>query len=134
MNREELVKEFHNAMKLQSDIEMSSQALRFRLDLIIEEYNEFVAEVTKANRDIQTQGSVSHDTKVALAKELADLQYVISGFAVTFGLPLEAVLDRVHASNMTKVDPETGHVFVRADGKILKGPNYKPAELEDLIV
>ena len=33
---------------------------------------------------------------------LADLAYVVAGTAATFGLPLDALCDEVHASNMSK--------------------------------
>ena len=40
---------------------------------------------------------------------------------------------RVHASNMSKLDDE-GKPIKREDGKVMKGPNYKPPVLDDLIV
>lgn len=39
---------------------------------------------------------------------------------------------RVHASNMSKVG-EDGKPILREDGKIMKGPNYKPPVLDDLV-
>ena len=39
---------------------------------------------------------------------------------------------RVHASNMSKLGPD-GKPVLREDGKRLKGPNYKPADLSDLV-
>ena len=70
--------------------------------------------------------------KAALLKELCDLQYVLSGFAVTFGLPLDEAFKRVHESNMSKLGPD-GKPFYREDGKVLKGPNYKKPDLSDLV-
>lgn len=69
--------------------------------------------------------------KVALTKELADLLYVTIGFAVTFGLPLCEVFERVHQSNMSKLG-EDGKPIYREDGKVMKGPNYQPPKLDDL--
>ena len=69
--------------------------------------------------------------KAALTKELADLIYVTIGFAVTFGLPLCEVFERVHQSNMSKLG-EDGKPIYREDGKVMKGPNYQPPELGDL--
>ena len=68
----------------------------------------------------------------ALLKELADLQYVVTGYAVTFGLPLEEAFLRVHESNLTKRDPQ-GRPTVREDGKVLKGSHYRPPHLDDLM-
>lgn len=39
---------------------------------------------------------------------------------------------RVHNSNMSKLGDD-GKPVRREDGKILKGPNYKPADLSDLV-
>lgn len=39
---------------------------------------------------------------------------------------------RIHLSNMSKLD-DSGKPIKREDGKILKGPNYKEPNLEDLI-
>lgn len=58
-----------------------------------------------------------------LAKELADVQYVLEGTAQRPRINLATAFQLVHASNMSKIAPD-GSYEVRADGKILKGPNY----------
>lgn len=70
--------------------------------------------------------------KAALLKELCDLQYVLSGFVVTFCLPFDEAFKRVHESNMSKLGPDGKPVY-REDGKVLKGPNYKKPDLSDLV-
>ena len=70
--------------------------------------------------------------KAALLKELCDLQYVLSGFAVTFGLPFDEAFKRVHESNMSKLGPD-GKPIYREDGTVLKGPNYKKPDASDLV-
>ena len=65
-------------------------------------------------------------------KELADLVYVCYQYAANMGWDLDGAMDRVHKSNMSKLD-ENGIPILREDGKVLKGPNYKPPNLEDLI-
>ena len=52
--------------------------------------------------------------------------------AVALGLPVQEAFNRVHASNMSKLD-EDGNPIYREDGKVMKGPNYKPPYLEDLV-
>ena len=64
-------------------------------------------------------------------KELADLVYVCYQYAENMGWSLDEALDRVHKSNMSKLD-EDGKPIYREDGKVLKGPNYKPPDLSDL--
>jgi predicted HAD superfamily Cof-like phosphohydrolase len=44
---------------------------------------------------------------------------------------LDEALDRVHKSNMSKL--VDGKPLKRDDGKVLKGPNYKPPYLADLV-
>ena len=65
-------------------------------------------------------------------KELADLIYVCYQYAENMGWLLDEALDRVHLSNMSKLDEEGKPVY-REDGKVLKGPNYKPPTLTDLV-
>ena len=65
-------------------------------------------------------------------KELADLVYVCYQYAVNMQWDLDEALFRVHQSNMSKLD-EYGKPIYREDGKVLKGPNYKPPNLEDLV-
>jgi len=64
-------------------------------------------------------------------KELADLVYVAFQFAAAAGWELDEALDRVHQSNMSKL--VDGKPLKRADGKVLKGPNYEPPYLTDLV-
>lgn len=61
----------------------------YRVHLMVEELAEVIQEL--ANRD-----------PVALTKELADLEYVVKGTAVTYGVPLRAAYIEVHRSNMSK--------------------------------
>ena len=65
-------------------------------------------------------------------KELADLVYVCFQYAENMEWDLEEALDRVHKSNMSKLGLD-GKPIRRADGKVLKGPNYQPPTLTDLI-
>jgi predicted HAD superfamily Cof-like phosphohydrolase len=87
-----------------------------RLVLVKEEYGE-VLSATEADD---------------LLKELADLVYVTYGYAATFGWDLDEAVRRVHASNMSKLGPD-GKPIYRDDGKVLKGPNYEPPYLKDLV-
>jgi len=71
------------------------------------------------------------ELKAHLLKELADVQYTLSGFAATFGLNLSKAYERVHASNMTKFSDD-GAVY-SANGKVLKPTTYRPPYLEDIL-
>jgi predicted HAD superfamily Cof-like phosphohydrolase len=65
-------------------------------------------------------------------KELCDLVYVCYQFAANKDWDLDEAMDRVHKSNMSKLD-DKGQPIYRQDGKVLKGPNYKPPNLTDLL-
>ena len=90
-----------------------------QLDLIREEFQEFSSAV--ANEPYENE-----------LKELADLVYVCFQYSVNMGWDLEETLDRVHKSNMSKLGLD-GKPIRRSDGKVLKGPEYKPPYLDDLI-
>ena len=66
-------------------------------------------------------------------KELADLVYVCYQFAASQEWDLDEAMHRVHKSNMSKLG-EDGKPIYRVDGKVMKGPNYQPPILKDLII
>lgn len=70
--------------------------------------------------------------KTGLLKEMADLVYVVYGLANELGWDLDEAIRRVHKSNMSKLD-DNGQPIYREDGKRIKGPNYQPPNLEDLV-
>ena len=90
-----------------------------QLDLISEEYQELREAIT----------SESYEEEL---KELADLVYVCFQYAENMEWDLEEAMNRVHKSNMSKLGID-GRPIRRADGKVLKGPNYKPPTLDDLV-
>ena len=100
--------------------------IKLRASLIKEEAKEFVDELW----DNSVEGKISAN----LLKEAADVLYVLYGVLVSLGIDdkLEEAFNRVHASNMSKLG-DNGKPIYREDGKVLKGPNYKPPNLEDLL-
>ena len=53
-------------------------------------------------------------------------------FAASQEWDLDEAMHRIHESNMSKLGDD-GKPIYREDGKVLKGPNYKPPILNDLI-
>ena len=94
-------------------------------DLIIEEFKEFL----EADGMLFRHG---RNVQVECLKELADLVYVCYQYAENMDWFLDEALNRVHISNLSKLG-EDNKPIRREDGKILKGPNYKPPDLSDLI-
>lgn len=122
------VREFHKAfMPGHLDQDFFGGLVDLRMSLISEEVHEVQHELfdplTYVARDIE------EIDKAKLAKELADLLYVVYGTAATFGIDIDRVFDEVHKSNMSKLG-EDGKPVYREDGKVLKGPNYQPPKLD----
>jgi NTP pyrophosphatase (non-canonical NTP hydrolase) len=87
--------------------------------LIAEEFYEFIFSVDNQGYEEEL-------------KELADLVYVCFQYAENMEWDLEEALSRVHKSNMSKLGLD-GKPIRRKDGKVLKGPNYAPPNLSDLV-
>ena len=115
---QEMVTQFvdHMGQPMDKEYKLGSDLEDFRFALIREEFYEATDE-TQAH---------------ARLKELADLVYVIYGYAVTFGWDLDEAFKRVHESNMSKLG-EDGKPIKDKHGKVMKGPYYKPPNLKDLV-
>ena len=92
-------------------------------DLIEEEAAEFLEAADECFADPENV-----DRRTDLIKELSDLVFVCYQFAAAFNLDLDKAMTLVFESNMSKLD-EQGKPIFRADGKVLKGPNYAPPHL-----
>ena len=118
----EMVRQFSIAMNQPLDkkwlFNRDLEDLRYRL--IAEEFGELSDEREAGNRP------------AAMLSELADLVYTEYLYAASFGWDLDEAVRRIHAANMSKLGPD-GKPLLRPDGKVLKGPNYKKADLSDLV-
>ena len=88
--------------------------------LIMEEFNEWKSEYFVVTTESEL-------------KELADLVYVIYGYANAMGWDLEEALQRVHDNNVGRCVQPDGTVKRREDGKILKNKDYPKVDLGDLV-
>lgn len=70
---------------------------------------------------------------VEVADAITDIDYINTGSAVAFDVPLEECFTAVHDNNMTKVDPVTGKCLKNSQGKIIKPDNFVPVNLEQLL-
>jgi len=116
-------KEFRSRYNLQNGATLKQRT--YQKNLIVEEFKEF----------IEAEGMLFRNNPQfpsEALKELADLVYVCYQYAENMGWFLDEALDRVHQSNMSKLG-EDGRPIYREDGKVLKGPNYEPPTLTDLI-
>lgn len=73
------------------------------------------------------------DTGAEQLKELADMVYVIYGFANAKGWDLDEAVRRVHSNNLGRCIREDGSIQRREDGKIIKNPSYPKVNLWGLV-
>lgn len=132
-----LLRDFHQAFGLPLDTtfhvtdaashEKSFEDLaKLRSRLILEEAKELSEAVEIASYDPTV------DNKAEIIKEACDVLYTVLGLMVSFDVDWREAFERVHASNMSKLDDDGNPVY-REDGKVIKGPNYKPCDLRDLV-
>ena len=146
------VKEFHttfNAPVLDKPQIPSDDRCKLRVSLLQEELNEL-------------QEAINNNDLVEIADALCDLQYVLSGAVLEFGLGEKFVelFDEVQRSNMSKAcktmqealstlshykqkDGTEGYykevngmyiVYRNGDNKVLKSINYSPADLKNKLI
>lgn len=119
------VQEFHEtygaAIKDAPDI--SDEDLNaFRITLLQEELDEL--------KEALAQGDI-----VETLDALIDLQYVLDGAFLSFGLHgvKRESFDEVHRSNMSKLGADGKPVLRESDGKVLKGPDYFKPDLAQFV-
>ena len=118
MDRQDMVAEFHRKFDIPVGDRPSipAEATReLRVRLIQEEFAEL-------------QEAMAAQDLPGVAKELADLLYVVYGTAVAYGVDMDPVFREVHRSNLSKVGG-----YKREDGKWVKPPTYSPADVKSLL-
>ena len=143
MTEREMVEEFHRAMGLpvRATPEMPSEAERIlRCRLLLEETMEFihasgcVVRITGALEGTLTGAVIDaagEPNLAAMAHENADVRVITHGNDLTMGAPDE-VFSEVMRANMSKLGDD-GKPVLRADGKVMKGPNYKPPDVVSVL-
>jgi predicted HAD superfamily Cof-like phosphohydrolase len=86
-------------------------------NLIVEEYEEFLQACFQDN-----------DTERLDA--CMDMIWVILGYCYMKGYNVEGAWNEVARSNLAKINPATGKVIKREDGKVLKPEGWTPPSLE----
>ena len=145
------VAEFHKTFKhpiQHTPIIPSKQRCDLRISLLLEEMKEL-------------QEAIKENDLVEIADALCDIQYVLAGAILEFGLgdKFKQLFDEVHRSNMSKACKSVEEanqtiehykikeqsdayfkeeellflVFRQADNKTLKSVNYSPADLKSIL-
>ena len=118
IEQQRMVEEFHRKFDLRAEpdpVILDEETRRLRVRLIQEEFDE----VTEA---------LAREDLASIAKELADLLYVIYGTAVSCGIDMDPVFREVHRSNLSKVGG-----YKRGDGKWVKPATYSPAQIAPIL-
>jgi len=146
------VAEFHQTFKhpiVENAAIPAKERCQLRIDLLAEELKEL-------------QEAVNDNNLVEIADALCDLQYVLAGAVLEFGLgkQFKTLFDEVHRSNMSKAcktveeaNATIAHykttanvdayykeidslylVYREGDHKTLKSINYSPADLKGLLL
>ncbi|TKB52432.1 MAG: hypothetical protein E8D50_11435 [Nitrospira sp.] len=113
-----MVEEFHRKFSILAQVtptDLNEETKRLRVRLIEEEFDEL-------------KESMAGGDLAAVAKEMADLLYVVYGTAVSYGIDMDPVFREVHRSNMSKVGG-----YKREDGKWVKPATYSPARIEPIL-
>lgn len=116
------IKEFHRAMQHETRVNPgfpSTDRIALREAMIDEEYKELKIEI---------EYPTSTRSLEKVVKEACDLLYVVYGLLDELGVDADAAFAEVHRSNMSKLGND-GKPIRREDGKVLKGPNFSPADM-----
>ena len=123
------VREFRETFDASEDPELWAKLIREEEKEVAEALAAFIKEVTDFNWVMEGFVQVGGDlTSLGSMKLPLWVQRMM--LSIPPEVRLEA-LQRVRESNLSKLG-EDGKPIRREDGKVLKGPNYKPAELSDL--
>lgn len=136
--RQEMLIEFHKAMEIPIEGRPTVPAdarVRLRMALIAEEFFEVLNAVSPGSptfeqstlRKLISNAEIKVDL-VELADGLADLDYVVEGTRLEFGIDGESILEEVHRTNMLKVGGP-----ISPEGKRLKPPGWEPPRIEMIL-
>ena len=92
-------------------------------------YLSLIAEEVK-----ELQEAVDANDRVEELDALIDILVVTIGAIHSIGANAEGAWNEVMATNFAKIDPETGLVRKREDGKVLKPEGWKAPELAQYLI
>jgi predicted HAD superfamily Cof-like phosphohydrolase len=124
-NKIAAVQKFHQAFGLGinqepiANLGKDKHLLRFNL---MKEENEEYLEAAN-NNDL-----------IEVADALGDMLYILCGTIIEHGMQhkIEEVFNEIQRSNMSKLGAD-GKPIYRADGKVLKGPNYFKPNIQEIL-
>ncbi|EAR12746.1 hypothetical protein PI23P_08970 [Polaribacter irgensii 23-P] len=124
-NKISAVTEFHTAFKINMNTtpiaNIGKERNRLRFNLMKEENEEYLE--AAENNDL-----------IEVADALGDMLYLLCGTIIEHGMQdkMEAIFNEIQRSNMSKLGTD-GKPIYRADGKVLKGPNYFKPNISEIL-
>tara|TARA_R110000868_G_scaffold84822_5_gene238921 strand:- start:5677 stop:6156 length:480 start_codon:yes stop_codon:yes gene_type:complete len=141
------VKEFHQTFGHPlhtSPTIPDAKTIKLRLALILEEFTElseacldentaasstYLSHLNQAAEEIKALSEDDMNVDVVeVADALTDINYVTYGAGHCFGTDLDACMEEVQRSNMSKLG-EDGKPIYNEHGKVMKGPTYSKPDL-----
>tara|TARA_B100001057_G_C22749212_1_gene911051 strand:+ start:384 stop:776 length:393 start_codon:yes stop_codon:yes gene_type:complete len=119
------VAQFHNAFGIDSKnhptTDIPKQTVSLRYNLMKEENDEYLE--AAQNNDL-----------IEVADALGDMLYILCGTILSHGMQdkITEVFHEIQRSNMSKLGSD-GKPIYRADGKVLKGPNYFKPDIKSIL-
>ena len=96
-----------------------------------ENYNMYLGLIDEEYQELQD--ALGADDKVEQLDALVDILVVTMGAIRAAGWDSEAAWKEVMDTNFAKIDPDTGKVRKREDGKVLKPEGWKAPELAQFV-
>lgn len=111
---------------------MEAFGQKCELDPTLSDFNTRELRISLIEEELdELKQAIEDEDVVDIADALTDLLYVVYGSGHSFGLDLDECFAEVHYSNMSKL--ENGKPLYREDGKVLKGKDYFPPNLEAVL-
>jgi predicted HAD superfamily Cof-like phosphohydrolase len=96
-----------------------------------DQYDMYIRLIEEETRELTE--AVGDDDEVQQLDALIDIMVVTAGALHSLGVDAEGAWKEVMRSNFAKVDPRTGRVTRREDGKVLKPANWEPPRLKPFV-
>ena len=106
-------------------------------DQTVSQYNipQFVMYAGLIDEEVkELKEAINNNDKVETLDALVDILVVTIGAIHSMGADGEAAWNEVMRTNMAKIDPETGKVRKREDGKVLKPEGWRPPFLNNFVI
>lgn len=81
----------------------------------------------------ELEEAIAAEDRVEMLDALEDILVVVAGAIHSMGADGEGAWNEVMRTNFAKIDPATGKVRKRPDGKVMKPENWSPPDLAPFV-